>query len=244
MFLVVHEARTIITQLWAESCHCDPMEFPFLGNVKQNPTTQSLSQTGSELKSINDFLFQSQVDNINLFKVQRYLEKSMLSRKLFGFTECFGVVLPSLSDSQENRGLAGFQQFLKSLQSGPTEDSPEEGQAVALRPASPLMHIEAFLAALTTANQDGRVIVNRQGSVGQSSLKFLLLNPAVHFAQVVKECRAVVIAGGTMQPVRYQGRTHISLSSLSSGSLNTNRPAHAGSAVPTRGHCHFTALAF
>lgn len=171
------------------------------GNVKQNPTTQSLSQTGSELKSINDFLFQSQVDNINLFKVQRYLEKSMLSRKLFGFTECFGVVLPSLSDSQENRGLAGFQQFLKSLQSGPTEDSPEEGQAVALRPASPLMHIEAFLAALTTANQDGRVIVNRQGSVGQSSLKFLLLNPAVHFAQVVKECRAVVIAGGTMQPM-------------------------------------------
>lgn len=40
------------------------------------------------------------------------------------------------------------------------------------------------------------------GSLSQSSLKFLLLNPAVHFAQVVKECRAVVIAGGTMQPVR------------------------------------------
>ncbi|XP_052048411.1 ATP-dependent DNA helicase DDX11 isoform X1 [Apodemus sylvaticus] len=171
------------------------------GNTKQNPSTQILPQTGSELKSINDFLFQSQVDNINLFKVQRYLEKSALSRKLFGFTECFGVVLPSVSDSQENRGLGGFQQFLKSLQSGPTEDSLEEGQAGALRPASPLMHIEAFLAALTTANQDGRVIVNRQGSVGQSSLKFLLLNPAVHFAQVVKECRAVVIAGGTMQPV-------------------------------------------
>lgn len=63
------------------------------------------------------------------------------------------------------------------------------------------MHIEAFLAALTTANQDGRVILSRQGNVGQSSLRFLLLNPAVHFAQVVKECRAVVIAGGTMQPV-------------------------------------------
>lgn len=41
--------------------------------------------------------------------------------QLFGFTECFGVVLPSVSDSQENRGLGGFQQFLKSLQSGPSE---------------------------------------------------------------------------------------------------------------------------
>lgn len=43
------------------------------------------------------------------------------------------------------------------------------------------------------------------GTVGQSSLKFLLLNPAVHFAKVVKECRAVIIAGGTMQPVRELG---------------------------------------
>ncbi|XP_030893269.1 ATP-dependent DNA helicase DDX11 isoform X6 [Leptonychotes weddellii] len=77
----------------------------------------------------------------------------------------------------------------------------EEGEARVPRPASPLMHIESFLAALTTANQDGRVILSRQGSLSQSSLKFLLLNPAVHFAQVVKECRAVVIAGGTMQPV-------------------------------------------
>ncbi|XP_051010413.1 ATP-dependent DNA helicase DDX11 [Acomys russatus] len=170
------------------------------GNVKQNPSTQSLPQTGSELKSINDFLFQSQVDNINLFKVQRYLEKSMVSRKLSGFTERFGAVLPSLGASQENCNLDGFQYFLKSLQSGP-EESLEEGQSAAPRPASPLMHVEAFLAALTTANQDGRVILSRQGSVGQSSLKFLLLNPAVHFAQVVKECRAVVIAGGTMQPV-------------------------------------------
>lgn len=40
------------------------------------------------------------------------------------------------------------------------------------------------------------------GNLSQSCLKFLLLNPAAHFAQLLKECRAVVIAGGTMQPVR------------------------------------------
>uniref|UniRef100_A0A2K5JVB7 Helicase ATP-binding domain-containing protein n=1 Tax=Colobus angolensis palliatus TaxID=336983 RepID=A0A2K5JVB7_COLAP len=170
------------------------------GNIKQNPNTQSLSQTGTELKTINDFLFQSQIDNINLFKVQRYCEKSMISRKLFGFTERYGAVL----SSREQPKLAGFQQFLQSLQPRTTEapaDPADESQASAPRPASPLMHIEGFLAALTTANQDGRVILSRQGSLSQSTLKFLLLNPAVHFAQVVKECRAVVIAGGTMQPV-------------------------------------------
>ncbi|KAG8509135.1 putative ATP-dependent RNA helicase DDX11-like protein 8 [Galemys pyrenaicus] len=167
------------------------------GNIKQNPNTQSLSQAGTELKTINDFLFQSQIDNINLFKVRRYCEKSMISRKLFGFTERYGTVLKS----REQPRLAGFQQFLQSLHPGVTEAPAEEGEASTPRPASPLMHIEGFLAALTTANQDGRVILSHQGTLSQSSLKFLLLNPAVHFAQVVKECRAVVIAGGTMQPV-------------------------------------------
>lgn len=51
------------------------------GNIKQNPNTQSLSQAGTELKTINDFLFQSKIDNINLFKVRRYCEKSKISRK-------------------------------------------------------------------------------------------------------------------------------------------------------------------
>ncbi|XP_014394953.1 PREDICTED: probable ATP-dependent RNA helicase DDX11 isoform X2 [Myotis brandtii] len=171
------------------------------GNIKQNPNTQSLSQTGTELKTINDFLFQSQIDNINLFKVRRYCEKSMVSRKLFGFTERYGEVL---APAREQPRLTGFQHFLQSLQPGVTEapTAPvEEGEARVPRPASPLMHIEGFLEALTTANQDGRVMLSRQGTLSQSSLKFLLLNPAVPFAQVVKECRAVVIAGGTMQPV-------------------------------------------
>ncbi|XP_073645260.1 ATP-dependent DNA helicase DDX11 isoform X12 [Tursiops truncatus] len=158
------------------------------GNVKQSPNTQSLSQAGTELKTVSDFLFESQIDNINLFK-------------LFGFTERYGAVL---APSREQPKLSGFQHFLQSLQPGVTAAPAapaEEGEDRALRPASPLMHIEGFLAALTTANQDGRVILSRQGSLSQSSLKFLLLNPAVHFAQVVKECRAVVLAGGTMQPV-------------------------------------------
>ena len=39
------------------------------------------------------------------------------------------------------------------------------------------------------------------GQTSHSSIKFLLLNPGVHFTDIVKECRAVVMVGGTMQPV-------------------------------------------
>ncbi|NWI37993.1 DDX11 helicase, partial [Picathartes gymnocephalus] len=173
------------------------------GNVNQNPGCQAVSQTGTVLKSINDFLFQSRIDNINLFKVQRYCKKSLISRKLFGFVERYGGSASAVKTNKENQKLAGLQNFLLSLQQGSDKegDPPVEAEHDQLRTASPLMQIEGFLSALTNANQDGRVILNKQGTVGQSSLKFLLLNPAVHFAKVVEECRAVIIAGGTMQPV-------------------------------------------
>ncbi|KAM7022567.1 ATP-dependent DNA helicase DDX11 isoform 1-T1 [Passerculus sandwichensis] len=177
------------------------------GNVNQNPGCQAVSQTGTVLKSINDFLFQSQIDNINLFKVQRYCEKSLISRKLFGFVERYGGPASAVKTNKENQKVAGLQDFLLTLQQGSDKEAgtpqspPTEAEHEQLRAASPLMQIEGFLSALTNANQDGRVILNKQGTVAQSSLKFLLLNPAVHFAKVVEECRAVIIAGGTMQPV-------------------------------------------
>ena len=99
------------------------------------------------------------------------------------------------------------------------------------------MIIESFLAALTSADKDGRIVISKAGEVSGTGLasytgsfsprkepgyeartvlspsltpakisaarlKFLLLNPAIHFAPIVHECRAVVVTGGTMQPVR------------------------------------------
>uniref|UniRef100_A0AAR2LTC6 ATP-dependent DNA helicase DDX11 n=1 Tax=Pygocentrus nattereri TaxID=42514 RepID=A0AAR2LTC6_PYGNA len=159
----------------------------------------------TELLTINDFLFRAQIDNINLFKVQKYFEKSMISRKLCGFVEKYegkGVNTHSSSVNKENQRIEGLGRFLQSLQNKPAAP-PEQQGAVEDRPsmASPMMLVESFLFALTNSNKDGRVVMDKQACLAQSSLKFLMLNAAVHFAQVVQECRAVIIAGGTMQPV-------------------------------------------
>uniref|UniRef100_A0A8C4IHY0 ATP-dependent DNA helicase DDX11 n=1 Tax=Dicentrarchus labrax TaxID=13489 RepID=A0A8C4IHY0_DICLA len=169
------------------------------GKVGQNPQSQT-TQTGTEMLTINNFLFKAQIDNINLFKVlQRYFEKSMISRKLVGFVEKYagtGVNLHTQSSSnKENRRTEGLNRYLQTLQSNQTSQGSAEEEKVLS--ASPMMQVEGFFMALTNSNTDGRVVVHRQ----ESSVKFLLLNPAVHFAQVLKECRAVIIAGGTMQPV-------------------------------------------
>lgn len=55
--------------------------------------------------------------------------------------------------------------------------------------SNPLLSVLGFMEALTNHCSDGRVVCNRQTSVGRGSLKFLLLNPAAHFSSIVKEAR-------------------------------------------------------
>uniref|UniRef100_A0A8C9TRD5 ATP-dependent DNA helicase DDX11 n=1 Tax=Scleropages formosus TaxID=113540 RepID=A0A8C9TRD5_SCLFO len=132
---------------------------------------------GTEMLTINNFLFKAQIDNINLFKIQRYFEKSLIKDSVI----CSRFFLSSLVV--------------------PTPDQKVADEEKQISMASPMMQVEGFLFALTNANKDGRLVIQRHGTLAQCSLKFLLLNPAVHFAPVLKECRAVIIAGGTMQPV-------------------------------------------
>uniref|UniRef100_A0A3Q0T5Z2 DEAD/H (Asp-Glu-Ala-Asp/His) box helicase 11 n=1 Tax=Amphilophus citrinellus TaxID=61819 RepID=A0A3Q0T5Z2_AMPCI len=176
--------------------------------VGQSPQSQT-TQSGTEMLTINNFLFKAQIDNINLFKVlQRYFEKSLISRKLAGFAEKYagsGVTLHTQNSvNKENRRTEGLNRYLQTLQSNQRPalaDHQESVEAEKVLSASPMMQVEGFFMALTNSNADGRVVVHKQGCLSESSVKFLLLNPAVHFAQVLKECRAVIIAGGTMQPV-------------------------------------------
>ncbi|XP_057692593.1 ATP-dependent DNA helicase DDX11 [Corythoichthys intestinalis] len=180
------------------------------GRVGQNPQSQA-TQAATEMHTINNFLFKAQIDNINLFKLHRYFEKSMISRKLGGFVEKYvgsGVTPHTpINTNKENRRTEGLNRYLQHLQGNQsTAPAPLHGQqgpseAENTLSASPMMQIEGFFMALTNSNTDGRVVIHRQGNLSESSVKFLLLNPAVHFAQVLKESRAVIIAGGTMQPV-------------------------------------------
>ena len=46
------------------------------------------------------------------------------------------------------------------------------------------------------------------GQLSQSFIKFLLLNPGVYFTDIVSESRAVIMVGGTMQPVSCLWQRH------------------------------------
>lgn len=62
--------------------------------------------------------------------------------------------------------------------------------------------IQTFLSALTNADKDGRILLRGGDSDDTTTIKYMLLNPEEHFRDIVEESRAVVLAGGTMAPVR------------------------------------------
>nr|XP_026690790.1 ATP-dependent DNA helicase DDX11 isoform X2 [Ciona intestinalis] len=152
-------------------------------------------QKSSQLLTVNDFLFKSKIDNINFFKLLRYCERSKISRKLGGFVEKFETdgIVPIITKKESS-----MTTFLKDIKNPVVPSVPSSKPNENVSMSSPLMHIESLFAALSSANQDGRVVMTHDDS--GPAVKYLLLNPASHFQQILEECRALIVAGGTMQP--------------------------------------------
>jgi chromosome transmission fidelity protein 1 len=121
--------------------------------------------------NVTDLMSGKGVDQINLYKLMRYLVDSKLARKVEGYiahTEEHGPVAPSKLH-------------------------------MSISPV--LTHVQSFLQVLTNPASEGRFFYEKSDS-GDVSLKYMLLDPTHHFKGVVEEARAVILAGGTMSPVR------------------------------------------
>ncbi|XP_071158326.1 ATP-dependent DNA helicase DDX11-like [Mytilus edulis] len=163
---------------------------------------QTTKTVKTKLITVNTFLDHSQLDNMNLFKILVYCKVSMISKKLNGFAEKYQDTEIPIKKEEKKSGVSNFLKEITQVEQKPTDvpsNIPKQQEETVLR--SPLMHIEGFLDALTNADKDGRIVVNKQPLVSQSSMKFLLLNPAVHFTDIVKNVKSVIVAGGTMQPI-------------------------------------------
>jgi chromosome transmission fidelity protein 1 len=127
-------------------------------------------QNGAQEGSIqpSDLMAGKGVDQINPYKLSRYLQESKLARKVDGYVE-------SSQEQQHGR--------IKEKTSMPV-----------------LFHIQSFLLPLMNPSEEGRLFYQKdQDNV---LLKYMLLDPTNHFREIVEDARAVILAGGTMSPVR------------------------------------------
>lgn len=119
------------------------------------------------------------VDQINLYKLLRYLQESKLARKVEGY----------LVHAEQEQALTAPK---------PSKDASKK-PSEATTPV--LQHIQGLLAALTNPGAEGRLFHARTEDGADITLKYLLLDPTHHFRDIVSEARAVVLAGGTMAPM-------------------------------------------
>lgn len=124
------------------------------------------------LYSVTEFLIHRRLENINLFRLLKYLRQSRLSQKLLGFTNL------TLDQSRNS-----------------TVQTNEPSRHV-----SPLATIESFLEKLTLSGTDGKVLIEPPTTEKVASVQFVLLQPSIYLEDLRKEAHALALVGGTLRP--------------------------------------------
>ncbi|KAF2349030.1 DEAD2 [Trinorchestia longiramus] len=194
-------------------------------------SVKSISEAvpSDKLMTVPHFLSLCRLDNINLTALVHYLDNSKLANKLQGFVRLFeGRVTisrrtpstpasSSSSCSLKNSSTASFLSKLssdsKKMPSKKSENHSmaDEDAAVVLPSAStdsasattgnPFLQTVELLRRLLTSHSSGRVLVSRDDPL-RPTLKYLVLDPASYFHDVVRQCRSVILVGGTMKPMK------------------------------------------
>ena len=149
------------------------------------------------------FLSETQIYNLDLLKLIKYCNISQICYKLNGFVEKYK---PKSSDNKEVR--SGVSQFLQTINkkeaasssSGVTAEivvEPDENAA----PGNCLQPVVDLLSCLCMNHGEARLVVTSGPRLVDGRLRFLLLDPAHQFQDLVTSAHSVVVAGGTMQPL-------------------------------------------
>lgn len=139
--------------------------------------SKSSNETANHIVKVDDLMRGKGVDQINIFKLARYLQESKLARKVDGY-----VAFEELSQ-QGQRGL-------------------QNGSRTTRETTVPVLTlIQSFLLALMNPSAEGRFFCERTEDHKDVCLRYMLLDPTNHFRDIVEETRAVILAGGTMSPM-------------------------------------------
>jgi chromosome transmission fidelity protein 1 len=136
-------------------------------------------QQGSAIP-IADLMAGKGVDQINMYKLSKYIQKSRLARKVDGY------VTYTEDDAQWASGAM-------SMGKQPHQSKEASSPVLTL--------IENFLMALMNPSKEGRFFCYPAEDGRGIGLQYMLLDPTSHFREIVDEARTVILAGGTMSPM-------------------------------------------
>lgn len=170
----------------------------------------------SEMVFTHDLLDNLNVSYTNLYEILKFCDETCLAQKLNGFalryTDLDVILKPPTQKPKQNHSTYLKQLVEKQMnedkkqkpaqaEASKNPDKPTENNTNRLGSASVIRTFLGFLETLLEKSSDGRVLLSRHRTLpSRSFLKYLLLNASDPFEALANECRAVIVAGGTMQP--------------------------------------------
>lgn len=126
-------------------------------------------------------VFESKIDNVNLFQLIAWLKDSRLMYKLNGFIEA-GLASQHLIEKERR--------------------DPEAEKHLYAEAKHALSAFENFVTSLTHAGASGRVNVHTVPGKDRklSYFKYFLLDPSEAFAACCKDAKSILLLGGTLSP--------------------------------------------
>ncbi|CAG9559763.1 unnamed protein product [Danaus chrysippus] len=168
---------------------------------------------GSKIYTLEDFVIEAEIDHLHLHPLVEFCRNVRLAPKLHGFSMRYSQQTLEDENKKDTNKKGSFKDFLSSISKKKTQndslkcvplDVPKsngntnlEASPSEISAGSSLYAILDFLERLCDRSENGRVLTQSDSGL----LKYLLLNPAEHFADVVSQCRSVILAGGTMEPI-------------------------------------------
>jgi chromosome transmission fidelity protein 1 len=171
----------------------------YVGQIRRFLTCSKKFLTSNEssgMMSSTEFLFKLKLDNLNMFKIVRFFERTSLSRKLLGF---------------RNQHL-GIKDDGHALENPTPDDFDNTNQDAPIsKHVSCMSFVESFMRTLTYSELEGKIVAEwpsvndatldiRHKTIHQPRFRYVLLNPALHFKDIVKDAHAVVLTAGTLRP--------------------------------------------
>ncbi|XP_059621141.1 ATP-dependent DNA helicase DDX11 [Phlebotomus argentipes] len=155
-----------------------------------------VAQTGHRVCLTHQFMSEGEFFSINLHELLMFCEKTRLAQKVHGFSVNFGGKIPEAEPKKSATQLL-LEKLEQKKPKKPQIPAVQEEEEPRKKPSSVIRPLLAFLQCLTEDIADGRILLSWDV---KPRMKYILLKPDAHFAAILAECRAVIVAGGTMQP--------------------------------------------
>ena len=178
----------------------------------------------SRLLCTYDFINETEISNLDLLKLVKYIETSKLAQKVGFLAEYLNSDKGKENENKRQneinqRGVTAFLKRMKNSTSDKcktdlsehTSDSTcsEDKEKAEKGPTSstaPIINVTTLLKALISVQNEGRILISISSdsdleSEQSKSIKYMLLNPSSQFTELISECRSIIVAGGTMHPL-------------------------------------------